>query len=80
MPFAPYRVLERYANLILNTFVSTVAINEGANAVSRNLAPVGVSVFRRRRCATTLTLILKRHRHEYVGHRFEAPENLCPLR
>lgn len=45
VPFAPYRVLERYANLILNTFVSTVAINEGANAVSRHVAPVGVSVF-----------------------------------
>jgi polysaccharide biosynthesis/export protein len=44
VPFSPYRTLERYANLILNTFVSTVAINEGARAVSRNVAPVGVSI------------------------------------
>lgn len=44
VPFTPYRTLERYANLILNTFVSTVAINEGARAVSRNVLPVGVSI------------------------------------
>lgn len=44
VPFTPYRTLERYANLILNTFVSTVAINEGARAVSRNVVPVGVSI------------------------------------
>jgi len=28
----------------LNTFVSTVAINEGARAVTRNVVPVGVSI------------------------------------
>jgi polysaccharide biosynthesis/export protein len=44
VPFSPYRTLERYANLILNTFVSTVAINEGARAVSRNVVPVGVTI------------------------------------
>jgi len=44
VPFTPYRTLERYANMILNTFVSTVAINEGARAVTRNVAPVGVSI------------------------------------
>lgn len=44
VPFTPYRTLERYANLILNTFVSTVAINEGARAVSHNVVPVGVSI------------------------------------
>jgi len=44
VPFTPYRTLERYANLILNTFVATVAINEGARAVSANVVPVGVNV------------------------------------
>jgi len=44
VPYVPYRTLERYANLILNTFVSTVAINEGARAVTRNVVPVGVSI------------------------------------
>ncbi len=44
VPYVPYRTLERYANLILNTFVSTVAINEGARAVTRNFVPVGVSI------------------------------------
>ena len=43
VPFSPYRTLERYAMLILNTFVSTVAINEGAHAVTRNAQPVGVA-------------------------------------
>ena len=43
VPFSPYRTLERYTMLILNTFVSTVAINEGARAVSRNVVPVGVA-------------------------------------
>jgi len=44
VPLTPYHTLERYANMILNTFVSTVAINEGARAVSRNVVPVGVSI------------------------------------
>lgn len=44
VPYVPYRTLKRYANLILNTFVSTVAINEGARAVSQNFVPVGVSI------------------------------------
>ena len=44
VPYVPYRTLERYADLILTTFVSTVAINEGARAVSQNFVPVGVSI------------------------------------
>ena len=37
VPFAPYRYLTKYLNIILDTFVSSVAINEGARAA------VGVS-------------------------------------
>lgn len=33
VPFTPYRRLKRYLNLILDTFVSSVAINEGTRAV-----------------------------------------------
>lgn len=33
VPLKPYRILSRYADLIMNTFVSSVAINEGARAV-----------------------------------------------
>lgn len=33
IPKKPYRLLSRYADLILNTFASSVAINEGARAV-----------------------------------------------
>lgn len=33
VPLKPYRLLSRYADLIMNTFVSSVAINEGARAV-----------------------------------------------
>ena len=44
VPFTPYRTLERYANLILDTFVRTVGINEGALAISSNATPVGVNV------------------------------------
>ena len=32
VPFSPYRTLVKYADLILKTFVQTVAINEGARA------------------------------------------------
>jgi protein involved in polysaccharide export with SLBB domain len=34
VPFEPYRYLVRYGDLIMNTFVSSVAINEGIRAVS----------------------------------------------
>jgi polysaccharide export outer membrane protein len=44
VPFTPYRTLERYANLILDTFVRTVGINEGARAISRRAGPVGVNL------------------------------------
>ncbi len=33
IPLKPYRLLSRYADLIMNTFASSVAINEGARAV-----------------------------------------------
>lgn len=44
VPFTPYRTLERYANLILDTFARTVGVNEGAKAVSKNAVGVGISV------------------------------------
>jgi protein involved in polysaccharide export with SLBB domain len=43
VPNSPYTTLKRYFNLIANTFVSTVAANEGVNAAGGN-AGVGVSV------------------------------------
>jgi polysaccharide biosynthesis/export protein len=39
VPYAPYRHLRRYLDLVLNTFVTTVAINEGARAVVRDPPP-----------------------------------------
>ena len=39
VPFTPYRILTRYADLIMTTFVSSVAINEGARAVLRSPPP-----------------------------------------
>jgi polysaccharide biosynthesis/export protein len=33
VPFSPYRYLQRYAEIILNTFVSSAAINAGSKAV-----------------------------------------------
>lgn len=44
VPYTPYRTLKRYADLILDTFVRTVGVNEGARAVSGSVAPVGVNV------------------------------------
>jgi protein involved in polysaccharide export with SLBB domain len=45
VPFEPYRYLIRYANLIVNTFVSSVAINEGVRSVAGNQAsPTGVFI------------------------------------
>ena len=35
VPFSPYRYLQRYAEVILNTFVSAAAINAGAYAVTK---------------------------------------------
>ena len=44
VPFAPDRVLVRYVNLILDTFVRTVGVNEGAYTISSKVAPVTVGV------------------------------------
>ncbi len=44
VPYTPYRVLTRYVDMILDTFVRTVGVNEGARAISRQAAPVGVNV------------------------------------
>jgi len=44
VPKAPYARLQQFANEILENFVSTVAINEGNNAVLDNATPVGVSI------------------------------------
>lgn len=43
VPFSPYRTLERYAKLITDIFVRTVAANEGGHAVSKSFGGVGVS-------------------------------------
>jgi protein involved in polysaccharide export with SLBB domain len=39
VPVKPYRILTRYADLIMSTFVSSVAINEGARAALRSPPP-----------------------------------------
>jgi polysaccharide biosynthesis/export protein len=44
VPFSPYRHLERYFDLVLNTFVRTVASNEGGRAVDRNFRSPAVSI------------------------------------
>ncbi len=44
VPFEPYRYLRRYVNLIMDTFVSSVAINEGVGSVSPNSTPAGVFI------------------------------------
>jgi polysaccharide export outer membrane protein len=44
VPFSPYEALEKYVDLILNTFARTVGANEGARVVSPNAGPVGASV------------------------------------
>lgn len=44
VPFTPYRTLERYALLIIDTFGRTMGVNEGARAVSSSASGVGVSV------------------------------------
>jgi len=37
-------VLTRYVNLILDTFVRTVGVNEGAYAISSKSRPISVGV------------------------------------
>src|SRR4051812_31327515 len=44
VPHSPYRVLNRYVDLILETFVRTIGVNEGARAVSDRAIPLGVTV------------------------------------
>jgi polysaccharide export outer membrane protein len=44
VPYRPERVLTRYVNLVLDTFVRTVGVNEGAYAISRQAAPITVGV------------------------------------
>lgn len=44
VPHSPYRVLTRYLDVILTTFVRVVGVNEGARAVSDRAAPTGVTV------------------------------------
>jgi polysaccharide biosynthesis/export protein len=44
IPQEPYRVLTRYVDLILDTFVRTVGVNEGARAVDGRAQPLGVTV------------------------------------
>jgi protein involved in polysaccharide export with SLBB domain len=43
VPQSPYRTLERYAKLITDTFVGTVAANAGGRAVDPNYGGVGVA-------------------------------------
>lgn len=43
VPFSPYRTLERYAKLITDTFVRTVAANEGGRAARPTFEGIGVS-------------------------------------
>jgi len=44
VPFTPYRTLKRYADLILDTFVRTVGVNEGAHLVDPQASSVSVNV------------------------------------
>jgi protein involved in polysaccharide export with SLBB domain len=44
VPFTPYRSLFAYANLIVNTFVRTIAANEGGRAVNPNYQKPGVVI------------------------------------
>jgi polysaccharide export outer membrane protein len=45
VPLEPYRYLVRYGELIMNTFVSSVAINEGIRSVSgQAIQPAGVFI------------------------------------
>jgi polysaccharide export outer membrane protein len=45
VPFSPYRYLTKYIELVLNTFVSSAAINAGSQAVSKpNTGGAGVFI------------------------------------
>lgn len=45
VPFSPYRYLRRYAEVILNTFVSATAINAGSYAVTKPGEGFGLGIF-----------------------------------
>ncbi len=45
VPYEPYRYLVRYVDLIMNTFVSTVAINEGIRSASSGATTTQTGVF-----------------------------------
>lgn len=44
VPFVPYGTLNRYVNLILDTFARTIGVNAGAHAAGGNVSPVSVNV------------------------------------
>lgn len=44
VPLSPYRSLNTYARLIVNTFVKTIAANEGGRAVNPSSRSPGVSI------------------------------------
>ena len=44
VPYGPYRYLVRYADIILKTFVNTVAINEGTRAVDARQTSVVIPI------------------------------------
>jgi hypothetical protein len=44
VPFSPYRYIEKYLELVLNTFVSAAAINAGERAVTKQ-PTAGAGVF-----------------------------------
>ncbi len=44
VPYTPYRTLNRYANLVLDTFARTVGVNLGSQAAGGDNASVSVSV------------------------------------
>jgi polysaccharide export outer membrane protein len=44
VPYSPERVLTRYVNLILDTFVRTVGVNEGAYTVNSRASPISIGV------------------------------------
>lgn len=44
VPFTPYRVLNRYVDLILDTFARTLGVNAGARAAGGTVSPATINV------------------------------------
>lgn len=44
VPDSPYRTLNRYVEMVVNTFVGTIAANEGIRAIDPNGVGVGINV------------------------------------